>query len=155
MDHGSRRAMCRRVAVRAVVLLALGVFAGACRPAPTPRRADIAVTRQAGSWQGRGNGTIGIVSDSGRFRIRWEVRNEHPKGSGTFRLAVHSAVSGRPLQVVADQRGEGSGTTDFADDPRPYNFMVDSSNVDWSITVDEVVSVPSSGAGSGSPRQGH
>lgn len=94
-----------------------------------------------GSWEGSGSRTIGIVTDSGRFRIAWRTRNEDPQGSGTFRLTVHSAVSGRPIQVVADHRGEGSGTAEFEDDPRPYNFMVDSENVEWSLTVEEVVVV--------------
>jgi hypothetical protein len=30
---------------------------------------------------------------------------------------------------------------EVADDPRPYNFMVDSENVDWSFTVEEIVGV--------------
>ncbi len=97
------------------------------------------MTRPVGTWQGRGNQTIGFVSDSGRLRIGWQARNEKPASSGTFRLAVHSAVSGRPIQVVADHRGEGTGTVDFADDPRSYNLMIESANVDWSITVDEIV----------------
>ncbi len=102
----------------------------------------VTVLRPLGSWQGNGNRTIGIVSDSGRFRIRWETRNEHTPGTGTFRLAIHSAVSGRLIQVVADHRGEGSGGADFEDDPRPYNFMVDSANVEWSFSVQEPVGVP-------------
>lgn len=101
----------------------------------------VAVTRLAGTWQGRGSSTIGFVSDSGQFRISWETRNEQPPGSGTFRLTVHSAVSGRAMQVLAEQRGEGRGSGDFADDPRVYNFMIDSVNVDWSFTVEEIVTV--------------
>ncbi len=92
-----------------------------------------------GSWQGQGNHTIGVVSESGRFRIHWYARHTGTTADGTFRLTVHSAVSGRPLQVVADQRGEGSGTVDFADDPRSYNFMVESAGLDWWFSVDELV----------------
>ena len=95
--------------------------------------------RPVGSWQGRGNSTIGVVSDTGRFHISWQARNAQPAGSGTFRLAVHSAVSGRPIQLITEQRGEGGGSADFSDDPRPYNLMIDSSNLDWSVSVDEVV----------------
>lgn len=83
--------------------------------------------------------TLGdVMSDSGRFRITWTTRNEDPPGSGTFRLTVRSAVSGRPLEVVADHRGEGGGTVDFEDGPRIYDFIVDSTNVDWSFVVEEV-----------------
>ena len=97
------------------------------------------MTRQVGSWEGRGNSTIGVVSDSGRFRIHWEARNEQPRGGGTFRLAVHSAVSGRPIQLITEQNGEGSGSADFQDDPRLYNLMIDSANLDWSVSVEETV----------------
>ena len=116
----------------------MSVCASCGSPADPPPRPVLTVTRPAGSWQGKGNRTIGFVSDSGRFRIVWETRNEDSPGSGTFRLTVHSAVSGRPIQVIADQNGEGSGAVDFADDPRPYNFMVDSTNIEWSFTVEEV-----------------
>lgn len=94
--------------------------------------------RPAGSWQGTGSRTIGFVSESGRFRITWEARDEHPPAKGSFRLTVHSAVSGRPIEVVADQQGEGRGTADIADDPRPYNFMVESAGAEWSFSVEEI-----------------
>ena len=116
------------------------LVAAACtRPAPPPAEERVAVTRPVGSWEGRGNSTIGVVSDTGRFHVSWQARHERPAGSGTFRLAVHSAVSGRPIQLITEQRGEGSGSADFADDPRPYNLMIDSVNLDWSVSVDEVV----------------
>jgi hypothetical protein len=37
---------------------------------------------------------------------------------------------------VLDHKGEGSGTIEFNDDPRSYNLMIESVNVDWSIAVD-------------------
>jgi hypothetical protein len=103
----------------------------------------VAVTRSLGSWQGRGSQTIGIVSESGRLKVRWEAVNERPAGTGTFRLTLHSAVSGRPIQLIADHRGTGRDSADVSDDPRPYNLQVESANLDWSITVEEVVASPS------------
>jgi hypothetical protein len=122
-----------------IALLALLAVAGCGRSEPSPADERVAVTRRVGSWQGRGNSTIGVNSDTGRFHISWQARNERPSGGGTFRLAVHSAVSGRPIQLITEQRGEGSGSADFQDDPRPYNLMIDSANLDWSVSVDEVV----------------
>jgi hypothetical protein len=72
--------------------------------------------------------------------VTWETRNEQPPGSGTFRLALHSGVSGRPIELITDQRGEAKGTREVTDDPRPYNLMVDSANLDWAFTVEEIVS---------------
>lgn len=100
------------------------------------------VTRPLGTWHGRGHQTIGFVSDSGRLHVSWETSNEHPAGTGTFRLALHSAVSGRPLQLLTDARGATAGAADVVEDPRPYNLMVESTNLDWSLTVHEVVAAP-------------
>ncbi len=108
---------------------------------PAPERQLVTVARPAGSWEGSGDTTIGFVSDTGRFRIHWQTRRASTSASGMFRLTVHSAVSGRPIEVVVDHRGDGSGQTDFADDPRPYNFMVESADVEWSFSVDAITVV--------------
>lgn len=120
--------------LRVLCVAFFGLIAG-CK-APLPEKQLVPITTQLGSWQGRDNATLGFVSDSGRFQIKWEARNENPKGSGRLHIVVHSAVSGRPLQDVLTQKGDGSGTIDFNDDPRSYNLMVESVNVDWSIAVD-------------------
>jgi len=57
---------------------------------------------------------------------------------GRLHIVVHSAVSGRPLQDVLDHQGEGSGVIEFSDDPRSYNLMVESANIDWAISVEGV-----------------
>lgn len=102
----------------------------------------MAVTRPLGTFEGRGSRTIGVVSESGRLRVSWETRNEQPPGTGTFRLALHSGVSGRPIELIAEHRGPGRGSHEVSDDPRPYNFMVDSANLDWSFSVEETVAAP-------------
>jgi hypothetical protein len=122
-----------------LLYLSTAALTVACQGSSPPPAERVAMTRPVGSWHGTGNRTIGLVSDTGRFHIDWDARNEQPSGTGTFRLAVHSAVSGRPIQVITEQRGEGRGSADFQDDPRPYNLMIESANVDWSISVDEVV----------------
>jgi hypothetical protein len=85
--------------------------------------------------------TLGDVNSEGQFRLRWETHAEDPKGTGRFRLTIRSGVSGRTLQVAADHKGEGSGVVDFADSPRTYDFLVESANVLWSFTVEDVVPV--------------
>jgi hypothetical protein len=120
-----------------VILLLVTVVAGCDRQA-VPTQQSIATVRSLGTWEGSGNRTIGITSDSGRFRVKWETREGALPG-GSFRLTVHSAVSGRPIQVIADHQGAGGATVDFADDPRPYNLMIDSAGVQWLVSVDEIV----------------
>lgn len=120
-------------------LLAASATTACDRPAAAPPRAAVPVTRTLGEWTGAGNQTIGIISDSGRFRIAWEARDDDPARPGTFRLAVHSAVSGRPIQLITESRGSDRGTAEVADDPRSYHLMVDAAAVQWSIVVEEIV----------------
>ena len=108
---------------------------------PTPGEPEtVAVIRSLGTFSGRGSQTIGVVSESGHLRVSWETSNEQPAGAGTFRLALHSGVSGRPIELITEQRGNVRGTRDVTDDPRPYNLMVDSAHLDWTFTVEEIVS---------------
>jgi hypothetical protein len=131
--------MRRSLFLCALVSLAL---LGGCRPsAPADKPANVASYRLVGSWSGKGDMTLGDVNSEGQFRLRWETHGEDPKGAGRFRLTIRSGVSGRTLQVAADHKGEGSGVVDFADSPRTYDFLVESANVSWSFTVEDVVSV--------------
>lgn len=125
------------------VVLTLVVVTTDCGPAPDAPAALVPVVQPMASWQGTGSQTLGLVSQSGSFRIHWQTRPEAGRdpATGTFKLTVHSGVSGRPLEEIVDQRGPGEGIHNFADDPRPFNLMVDSDGLVWSISVDETVLV--------------
>lgn len=109
-----------------------------CTEKSSPPKPIVAVTRVVGSWQGRGTATVGDVpSETGRFRISWQTSNESPAGAGRFKLTMRSAISGRTLGIVADHAGTGAGTVDYDEGPRTYDFLVESTNVDWSFRVEE------------------
>jgi outer membrane biogenesis lipoprotein LolB len=115
-----------------------------CAPACTAHQETAAVEktadstpRQLGSWKGTGSTTLGFVSESGSFRINWMTRTENPKSPGSFQLTLRSGISGRPLKVITDHRGAGAGSEEFGDDPRMYEFLVDSSGIEWTISVVE------------------
>ena len=127
----------------AAVTILFVTFGCDAAPPSSPRPTHVAVTRPLGTFSGRGDQTIGVVSESGWLRVTWETRNEAPPGTGTFRLALHSGVSGRPIELITDERGPGKGTHEVTDDPRPYNLMVESANLDWSFSVEEIVAAPS------------
>jgi hypothetical protein len=69
--------------------------------------------------------------------VRWQTRNETPAGKALFRLTLHSSISGRPLNLVADQAGVGGGTKQIDEDPRAFYLVVESASADWSVTVEE------------------
>jgi hypothetical protein len=118
--------------------LAVAVLLTACAGAPdaVPSKAALA-PRQLGSWTGYGNTTLGFTSESGSFRVEWTTRARDGAQPGRFQLTLRSGISGRPIQVLADYEGSGSGAIDFGDDPRLYEFLVDSSGVEWWIGVQE------------------
>lgn len=131
----------RRLLPRVTFLAALLSVSAACRHAPKPELKTVAIGwRPAGSWSGHGNAqTESFDIQSGQFRIQWDTSHETAPGTGVFRVTVHSAVSGRPMGVVVDNRGVGHDTAYFTDDPRIYHLVIESANVDWSIHVDEAV----------------
>ena len=69
----------------------------------------------------------GFVSESGSFRITWKAQNQDNARPGAFQLTLRSGISGRPMKVIADHQGAGGGSVEFGDDPRLYEFLVESS----------------------------
>jgi hypothetical protein len=128
-----------RVAL-ASVGLGVALLSASCREDRTRERTPTVVWRKLGSWSGRGSmQTDPFISDTGSLRLRWETSREAPPGTGTFRVTLHSDVSGRPLLVAIDVRGVGRDTTYVTEDPRPFFLAVESANLDWTVEADEAV----------------
>jgi hypothetical protein len=119
---------------------AIGACDG-CRAAPAKAATrEIVAWRSIGSWSGHGNTqTESFTSDTGSLRVRWKTDHEVPPGDGTFRLTLHSAISGRPLAQAVDHRGVGADTAYVGEDPRVFFLVVDSDSVDWSFSIDEAI----------------
>jgi hypothetical protein len=91
-----------------------------------------------GTWSGRGNAqTDSFDIGFSQCRIRWETRNETSPGQGSFHVTVNSAVSGRELALAVDHRGAGHDVAYVGVDPHFSYLVIESSNVDWSVTVEE------------------
>jgi hypothetical protein len=123
------------------VQVAAGFLASTCSAPPVqPATEEVVMWKQLGTWSGRGNAqTESFIGLTGALRMHWQTRNESPRGTGTFRLILHSAISGRPLQDTVDEKGQGEGTVYIAEDPRVFYALVESANLDWSLTVEEAV----------------
>lgn len=122
------------------VLLLFVIVFPACVEEPQPGPRNTIIWHKLGEWSGRGNlQTETFTCDSGGLRLRWEARHETRPGAGRFKMSVHSAVSGRPLEVVVDHQGPGKDVEYFNDDPRIMYVVVESKDVEWSFVVDEAV----------------
>jgi hypothetical protein len=122
-----------------LLLVAVMLACGSSHEPPLARREPPATSRQLGSWKGHGDTTLGFISESGSFRITWAARNTESARPGTFHLTLRSGISGRPMKVIADSRGASAGSVEFGDDPRMYEFLVEASGIDWSISVEETL----------------
>jgi hypothetical protein len=132
----------RRRFVRAVAVPILaGFLSSACStPAAEPVQKEEVFWKKLGEWSGNGNTqTESFIGLTGALRMHWRTENEAPKGAGTFRLILQSAISGRALQEPVDETGTGEGTAYVAEDPRAFYMSVESTNLDWSFTVEEAV----------------
>ena len=124
-----------------IFVFPLFVLAG-CESRSARAEAAPAVTtawHPLGAWSGRGN----RQSDSfdvttGALRLRWEARGTSTAG-GLFRVTLHSAISGRPLQVVVDRTGAGTGTAYVEDEPRVSYLVIESDQLEWTTTLEEAV----------------
>jgi hypothetical protein len=124
-----------------IVALAAAFFAAVCGTPPSkPVQKDVVIWKNLGEWSGRGNAqTESFIGLTGALRMHWKTKNEVPQGTGTFRMTLQSAISGRDLQEIVDEKGLGEGTAYAADDPRVFQVTIESANVDWSFTVEEAV----------------
>lgn len=107
---------------------------------PVQSKAVTVAWRPVEIFSGRGSTqTQSFDIGVGQWRIKWEAKNEMPPGAGTLQVTVNSAVSGRPLEVAVDHRGPGHGIVYVNEDPRLFHLVIDSSNVDWTLAVEEAV----------------
>jgi len=124
---------------RALVLIATcSLIAGCHRTPAPPRNEDVVVWKPVGSWSGRGNQqTETFTSDTGGFRVRWRTTHETKPGTGILKVVFRSGDSGRVIMEAVDASGTGEGVEEVADNVRWYYLTIESSNVDWTVSVDE------------------
>ena len=122
-------------------LLTAALVINACRSGPKPGPRQVTVGwRPIASFSGHGDAqTDSFNIESGQWRIKWVTTNEKPPGAGTFKVTVHSAVSGRPLTVAVEHRGIGRDTAYVNEDPRLFHLVIESGGVDWSVSMEEAV----------------
>lgn len=138
-----RAVLCRATVAGLLALVAAGCLVRAAAPpekaASQPIGAEAVSWQPLGTWSGTGSSqSESFIGSTGAFRVRWEAKAAGPQ-PGELRIALHSAVSGRPIVTAVDVRGAGKGESVVSDDPRVYYVQVDSSNLGWQFTVEEGV----------------
>jgi hypothetical protein len=129
--------MFKKTTIIALAAIALGSAGCRSERKPEAKSAPLA-WQKVGSWSGRGNAqTDSFDIGFSQCRVRWETRNEKPAGQGIFHVTVNSAVSGRELAVAVDHRGPGHDLAYVGVDPHFSYLVIESSNIDWSVTVEE------------------
>jgi hypothetical protein len=129
-----------RWSICVLIGVALALVTASCRGDVPRARTPTVVWRKLGSWSGRGSmQTDPFISDTGSLRLRWETHNETTPGSGTFRVTLHSDVSGRALVLAVDARGVGRDMTYVSEDPRSFFLAVESANLEWTFEAEEGV----------------
>jgi hypothetical protein len=124
-----------------ILLIAAALIPCACRRDPKPGTTHIQVGwRPVISLSGSGpSQTESFNIDTGQWRIKWVARSQKSPDSGTLRVTVHSAISGRPMMVAIDHKGAGHDVAYVNEDPRLYHLVVDSEGIDWSFAIEEAV----------------
>ena len=118
------------------------LFVPSCSTDPKTVQKETVIWRPVGTWTGRGNGQTGSFSvETGALRVRWETKtkNDRAPSGASFKLWLHSAISGRPLQMVVDQKGPGGDTIYIEDEPRVSYLVVESGDLDWTLTLEEAM----------------
>ena len=128
-----------RVAIVVARTLAAVVVTTACRATAPPPPQDLVIWKPLGTWSGHGNKqTETFTSDTGGFRVHWETTNGARPDAGRLRVVFRSVDSGREIIEAIDAHGLGSGVEEVAAErPRWYYLTIESSDVDWKVTVDE------------------
>ena len=105
-----------------------------------PVAAPSTLWHELGIWSGSGDRqTESFDVTTGSLRLTWEALQEGAPGTNNFRVSLHSAISGRPLQTIVDTQEPGAGAVDLAASPRVAYLLVESEQIRWRITLDEAV----------------
>jgi hypothetical protein len=125
----------------AVALLGAALLATSCEEPPRLSSPPKVVGwKRVAAFSGRGNLlTETFTSDTGSFRVHWEATNETAPGLGTLKVAFRSGDSGRVIMEPVDHRGVGKGTSEVSDMVRWYYLTIESTAVDWAVTIEEPI----------------
>lgn len=92
---------------------------------------------QVASWSGNGiKQTESFSINSREWRISWQATNEVLAGAGIVQIMVYGD-DGSLVTLAANKQGTGSDTSYVRSAPGRHYLMINSGNVDWTVTVED------------------
>jgi hypothetical protein len=114
------------------------VLGGCQKPSTPAQKQEVMGWRPIGSWSGHENSqSDSFTIGTGDWRIKWKTTDQPSAKEKTFRVIVHSSVSGRFVSTAVDHPSAGSGISYVSEDPRDFFLVVESSGLDWKVDVEE------------------
>ena len=111
-------------------------------PASPAAAASSLLWHELGSWSGRGDRqTESFEIATGALRLTWTAQQEGDEAAG-LQITLHSAISGRPLDVIVDHAGAGADTVRLTAGPRVAYLRIESSGLRWTVALEEGVQSP-------------
>ena len=125
--------------LKVVILALVGTFVCGCRDSAKPNLAHTVIGWEpVASWSGNANyQTDSFDIGTGQWRIKWDARNQPTANGGSFRVDVHSSVSGRFVMTSVNHQGAGQGVAYVAEDPREFFLVVESQGLNWKVAVEQ------------------
>lgn len=129
--------------LKVVILTLAGTFLVGCHASAKPNPAHtVFAWEPVASWSGNADyQTDSFNIGTGQWRIKWEARNQPAASGGSFRIDVHSSVSGRFVMTSVNHQGAGQGVAYVAEDPREFFLVVQSTGVNWKVAVEQGATV--------------
>jgi hypothetical protein len=130
-----------RISVLGALACALALATLSCNELNPPKSRPRAIVWKAiGSWSGHGSSQTDSFDVSVfRWRIHWKTENDTAPGKSHFAVTAMSGVSGRPIADAISHDGPGEGYAEINDDPRLYYLVVDSNDLNWTVTAEEPI----------------
>lgn len=92
---------------------------------------------QIASWSGSGmKETETFTTTNREWRIHWRTSNEAFAGAGIFQVFVYNGDGGM-VTLAANVQGARSDVSYVRAPAGPHYLMINSGNVDWTVTVEE------------------
>jgi hypothetical protein len=125
--------------VIAVLAVMITVFCVTACASPEPAIPEQPRTwRPVASWTGSGikeSETFAISEPE--WRIRWATSNERLAGAGILQIMVHNADTKQLITLAANKQGIGDDVSYVRSGPGRFYVVMNSGNVDWSVTAEQ------------------